>query len=125
MTLGYLVATFDLLNVGDLDVIEQAIDRCDRLVVGVLSDDLVQRLRGRRPVVPAAERLRLVAAVRGVDRVELHDDWSETVDSTVFVTGEDIDLLVDRSAVILRPRRESSSAILRDALAPVDMAAVA
>ncbi len=125
MTWGYLVAAFDLLNVGDLDLIEQAGERCDRLAVGVLSDDLVEQLRGRRPVVPEAERLRLVAGVRGVHRVELHGDWSEALAATVVLTEDDSHLLVDLPVVTLRSRRESSSAILRETLAPVTMAAVA
>lgn len=119
MTSGYLVAAFDLLNVGDLDLIEQAGRRCDRLVVGVLSDDLVEHLRGRRPVVPEVERVRLVAGIRGVHRVQLHDGWSDAPGTTVFVTEDDAHLAEDRQSVVLRPRRESGSAILRETLAPL------
>lgn len=125
MTWGYLVATFDLLNVGDLDLIRQAAERCDRLVVGILSDDLVEHLRGRRPVVPAAERLRLVAAVRGVHHAEAFEDLSSAAGATVFLTEDDAQLAPDRQPVILRARRQSSSTILRETLAPLPMSAVA
>jgi cytidyltransferase-like protein len=125
MSKGYLVATFDLLNVRDLDVIEQATARCDHLVVGVFSDDLVEQLLGRRPVVPADERVRLVANVRGVDHVRVHEVWSDDLESTVFALRDDIDLLGTQPVVILDSRRESTSDILRAALSPADMQAVA
>lgn len=125
MTWGYLVAAFDLLNVSDLDLIRQASGRCDRLVVGVLSDDLVEHLRGRRPVVPAAERLRLVASVRGVHDAEVFEGMSDEIVATLFVTEDDAHLALDRQPVILQARRQSSSIILRETLAPLPMPAVA
>jgi cytidyltransferase-like protein len=125
MSKGYLVATFDLLNVRDLDVIEQATARCDHLVVGVFSDDLVEQRLGRRPVVPVDERARLVANVRGVDRVLVHEAWSDDHGSTVFALRDDLDLLGPQPVVILDSRRESTSDVLRAALSPADMRAVA
>lgn len=126
MSTGYLVATFDLLNVRDLDVIEQATAQCDHLVVGVFSDDLVEQRLGRRPVVPVEERARLVANVRGVGEVQVHEAWADDHDSTVFFALRDeVDLLGSAPVVILDSRRESASDILRAALSPVDMQAVA
>ena len=125
MSTGYLVATFDLLNVRDLDVIEQAMARCDHLVVGVFSDDLVEQRLGRRPVVPVDERARLVANVRGVGEVQVHEAWADDHESTVFALRDDVDLLGSVPVVILDSRRESASDILRTALSPVDMQAVA
>ncbi len=70
---------FDLLHVGHLRVLEAAAKLGDLLVVGVNDDASVRRQRGRgRPVVPAAERAALVAALRCVDHVVVFED--ETVD---------------------------------------------
>jgi rfaE bifunctional protein nucleotidyltransferase chain/domain len=45
------------------------------LVVGVNADETVRRLKGAgRPVVPAAERAEVVAALRAVDRVVVFDE---------------------------------------------------
>lgn len=123
---GYLVSSFDLLNVAHLDVIDQAAARCARLVVGVLPDDEVELLTGRPPVVPLSERLALVRHVRGVDEVVEHDLEQHRAlgpDLTLVVAGEDPD--TGTEAVVLQPRRHSSSAVLLAALAPTTSRAVA
>ncbi|MFI8190790.1 adenylyltransferase/cytidyltransferase family protein [Streptomyces sp. NPDC085946] len=65
--LGYAPGVFDLFHVGHLNILRRAREHCDRLVAGVCSDDLVERLKGRPPVVPLSERLEIVRSVRYVD----------------------------------------------------------
>ena len=61
---------FDLLHIGHLTYLEQIKKRADILVVAVNSDSSVRGLKGPdRPVVPAGERARLVAALKPVDFV--------------------------------------------------------
>ena len=61
---------FDLLHIGHLTYLEQIKRRADILVVAVNSDSSVRGLKGAgRPVVPARERARLVAALKPVDFV--------------------------------------------------------
>ncbi len=68
---GRLVFTnghFDLLHVGHLDYLEQARTWGDALYVGVNGDHSSERLKGTgRPIVPAQERARLLAALLPVD----------------------------------------------------------
>ncbi len=65
---------FDLLHVGHLRYLEAARREADALVVGVNADDSVTRLKGPgRPLVPAAERAELVAALEAVDLVVVFD----------------------------------------------------
>ncbi len=71
MIRGYLVGDFDLFNVGDLDVVAQARQQCDRLSVGVLSDEDFQLCHGQPPVVPLDERLEIVRNLRGVDAADV------------------------------------------------------
>ena len=78
MTVGYLAAAFEVVTVRDLDLIRQARQLCTRLVVGVLRDEDVVRLFGRRPVAPLLERIAVVRHLRGVDEVVAHDDRSVT-----------------------------------------------
>jgi rfaE bifunctional protein nucleotidyltransferase chain/domain len=68
---------FDLLHVGHVRYLQAARALGDALVVGLNSDASVRRLKGPgRPVMPAAERAELVAAVSGVDAVVVFDEDS-------------------------------------------------
>lgn len=61
---------FDLLHVGHLRYLAAAREEADALVVAVNDDDSVGRLKGPgRPIVPAAERAELLAALAPVDFV--------------------------------------------------------
>ncbi|PYQ50804.1 MAG: D-glycero-beta-D-manno-heptose 1-phosphate adenylyltransferase [Acidobacteria bacterium] len=61
---------FDVLHVGHVRYLQGARAEADVLVVGVNGDDSVRRLKGEgRPVLPAADRALLVAALRAVDHV--------------------------------------------------------
>lgn len=123
MVCGYLACSFDLLNVADLDVIDQARQKCDRLIVGVYSDSYAERVNGRSPVVPAAERLELVSHVRGVDGTRLHDEQEpgdrlgfDVVFAVVGSTLPD----VEGGAILIAPGRTTSSLTLQQALACVE-----
>ena len=68
---------FDLLHVGHVRYLQAARALGDALVVGLNSDASVRRLKGPgRPVMPAAERAELVAAVSGVDAVVVFEEDS-------------------------------------------------
>jgi len=61
---------FDLLHVGHLRYLQAARAQGDVLVVAINDDDSVARLKGPgRPIVPAAERAELLAALEPVDFV--------------------------------------------------------
>ena len=61
---------FDLLHVGHLRYLRAAAAEGDVLVVAINDDASVERLKGpRRPIVPAAERAELLAALEPVDFV--------------------------------------------------------
>jgi glycerol-3-phosphate cytidylyltransferase len=59
---GYASGAFDQLHVGHLRYLRAAAARCERLIVGMPSDDVVARAKGKAPLTPQAERLELVAA---------------------------------------------------------------
>ncbi len=61
---------FDLLHVGHLRYLTAARAEADALVVAINDDDSVARLKGPgRPLVPAAERAEMLAALAPVDFV--------------------------------------------------------
>ena len=87
--------TFDVFHVGHLNVIERAADLGDRLVVGVSSDALNERKKGRAPVFPEHERMAIVQALSVVDDVFLEEslegkrDYLTTYGADVLVMGDD------------------------------------
>jgi rfaE bifunctional protein nucleotidyltransferase chain/domain len=67
-TIAFANGCFDLLHVGHVRYLAGAAAEGDRLVVAVNDDRSVARLKGaNRPILPAAERAELVAALRAVD----------------------------------------------------------
>lgn len=66
---------FDVLHVGHVRYLEGAAAEADVLVVGVNGDASVRRLKGEgRPLMPAADRALLVAALRAVDHVVVFEE---------------------------------------------------
>jgi len=66
---------FDILHVGHVRSLQAARRFGDILVVGLNSDDSVRRLKGPdRPILPAAERAELLAALECVDHVVIFDE---------------------------------------------------
>ncbi len=69
-TIAFANGCFDLLHVGHIRYLESASREADILVVAVNDDESVRRLKGEgRPILPAADRAELVAALRCVDYV--------------------------------------------------------
>jgi len=66
---------FDLLHAGHIESLEFARAQGDLLVVGLNSDASVRQIKGDgRPVYPAADRARILAALEAVDYVVIFDD---------------------------------------------------
>ena len=80
---------FDLLHVGHLDYLEKARALGDALYVGVNGDASTTRLKGAgRPLVPALERARLIAALEPVTAAIIFED--DTADAILSVLQPDI-----------------------------------
>jgi rfaE bifunctional protein nucleotidyltransferase chain/domain len=69
-TIAFANGCFDLLHVGHVRYLQGAAAEGDRLVVAINDDPSVARLKGPgRPMMPAAERAELVAALSPVSYV--------------------------------------------------------
>lgn len=80
---------FDLLHVGHLDYLEKARALGDALYIGLNGDRSTARLKGfGRPLVPAAERARLLAALIPVSAVVIFED--DTADELLRALQPDI-----------------------------------
>ena len=101
---GRLTGAFDLVTVAQLDVIEQARGRCTRLVARVRTDAQVERLEGLAPVMPLDERVRLVAALRAVDDVDVATDGDLATDPGRGLAYVFADVASPAQEEVLRPR---------------------
>jgi glycerol-3-phosphate cytidylyltransferase len=66
---GYVPGGFDMFHVGHLNILKTSRSRCDRLIVGVASDESLLAMKGRLPVIPHQERMEIIASVGFVDDV--------------------------------------------------------
>jgi D-glycero-beta-D-manno-heptose 1-phosphate adenylyltransferase len=80
---------FDLLHVGHIRYLGAARALGDVLFVGINGDAAVTRLKGAgRPLMPAAERVEMLAALRAVDHVVVFDE--DTADRLVALLRPDV-----------------------------------
>lgn len=67
--IGYTTGVYDMFHIGHLNLIQRAKRECDYLIVGVSTDELVEREKNKTPVIPYEERAAIVQALRDVDEV--------------------------------------------------------
>ena len=105
--LAFTNGCFDLIHIGHVRYLEAARGLGDYLVVGLNSDASVSRLKGKeRPILPEAQRGRVVAAFESVDFVTIFDEDDpisllELLKPEVLVKGGDygVDGVVGRETV--------------------------
>jgi rfaE bifunctional protein nucleotidyltransferase chain/domain len=74
-TVAFANGCFDVLHVGHVRYLSGASTQADRLIVAVNDDRSVERLKGTgRPILSAADRGEIVAALQGVDYVVIFPD---------------------------------------------------
>ena len=129
-TIAFANGCFDLLHVGHIRYLQGAAGEADRLVVAVNGDESERRLKGPgRPILAAADRAELVAALRGVDYVVIFDD--QTVERLLTRLKPDVhckgtDYTVDtvperavvaayggRTAIVGDPKRHATRELLQ------------
>ena len=74
-TVGFANGCFDLLHPGHIFLLQSAAEQCDRLIVGLNSDQSVRRLKGEtRPAQPAERRAAAMIQLPFVDGVAVFEE---------------------------------------------------
>ena len=76
--IGYTQGTFDMFHIGHLNLLHQARELCDSLIVGVNADQLVSEYKHKIPVVNENNRMAIIREMRCVDKVVLCNTLSKT-----------------------------------------------
>ena len=108
LRVGFTNGCFDLLHPGHISLIQQAKSHCDRLIIGINSDESVQRLKGlSRPVQSQQARSTMLAALADVDLIIIFNEDTphaliKTLKPDILVKGADytIDKVVGATEVI-------------------------
>ena len=91
--IGYTTGVYDLFHVGHLRLLNRAKTKCDKLIVGVTTDELV-KYKFKRAVIPFKERVEIVESIKSVDLVVPQKNmnkmaaWKELQFDVMFV-GDD------------------------------------
>ena len=93
MIIGYTTGVFDLFHIGHLNMLKNAKAMCDKLIVGVTTDDLVA-YKHKKAVIPFEERLEIVRNIKCVDvavpqtTMDKFEAWKKLRFDVMFV-GDD------------------------------------
>jgi D-glycero-beta-D-manno-heptose 1-phosphate adenylyltransferase len=106
-SIAFANGCFDLLHVGHVRYLAAAAREADLLVVAINDDDSVRTLKGEgRPILSAADRAELVAALRCVDYVVVFSEATvgpllEAIRPDVHCKGTDytLDTVPERDVV--------------------------
>ena len=129
--IGYTTGVFDMFHVGHLNILRQAKEQCDYLIVGVSSDELVSSYKNKIPIISFENRKEIVSSIKYVDEVVVQshrdkmksfkeigfdvmfvgDDWKG---SELFISLEE-ELLKNGASIFYFPYTKNiSSTSLRD-----------
>ena len=94
MIIGYTTGVFDLFHIGHLNILRRAREKCDKLIVGVTTDELLKIYKNKSPIIPFEERISIVKSIKYVDEVVPQENmdklshWDYLKFNVVFV-GDD------------------------------------
>lgn len=94
MVLGYTTGVFDLFHIGHLNLLRNAKALCDKLIVGVTTDEIMLSLKGKHAIISFSERCEIVSNIKCVDAVvaqptiDKFEVWKKLKFDVMFV-GDD------------------------------------
>ena len=93
MIIGYTAGVYDLFHIGHLNLLKNAKGMCDKLVVGVTVDNLVE-YKGKKPMIPFEDRIEIVRSIKYVDAAVPQYNMDKLVackklGATILFVGDD------------------------------------
>ena len=94
LIIGYTTGVFDLFHIGHVKILQKAKSLCDKLIVGVSTDNLVKKYKNKKPIIPFSERVEVIRNSRCVDLVvsqnslDKFKNWKKLKYDVMFV-GDD------------------------------------
>lgn len=92
--IGYTTGVFDMFHIGHLNILRRAKELCDYLIVGVSTDELVLKDKGKKTIIPYYDRCQIIESIRYVDEVVPQIDknklsaWSRKNFDVMFVGSD-------------------------------------
>lgn len=92
-SVGYTTGVYDMFHIGHLNLLKKAKDKCDFLIVGVTTDELVS-YKNKNAVIPHEERMEIISSIKYVDQVVAQENmnkieaWNKFQFDVMFV-GDD------------------------------------
>lgn len=74
---GYTTGVYDMFHIGHLNVLNNAKQYCDYLIVGVSTDQLVKEYKGKEVIVPFDERFEIVKNIKCVNEVVTQENMNK------------------------------------------------
>lgn len=74
--IGYTCGVYDLFHIGHLNILRNAKSMCDRLIVGVTTDELVS-YKNKQAIIPFNERIEIVRNIQYVDLAIPQEDMDK------------------------------------------------
>ena len=93
MIIGYTSGVYDLFHIGHLNLLKNAKGMCDKLIVGVTTDDL-GLYKGKKPLIPFEDRFEIIRSIKFVDAVVPQETMDKAlmckkVKASILFVGDD------------------------------------
>ena len=137
MIIGFTAGAFDMFHIGHLNLLRNAKNKCDYLIVGVNSDELIAEYKNKKTIVPFSERFSIIESIKYVDEViktdtlDKEEIWKQKKFDLIFigddwkgnerwVKTEEAMRIYGVKVVYLPYTKGTSSTILRERLNDID-----
>ena len=92
---GITFGAFEIFHRGHYNLLKNAKEQCEELIVCVSDDEYVKKAKGHNPEIPFDLRREIVRAIKFVDRVGIQSEYHtkkksvETLRADVIFVGDD------------------------------------
>jgi len=92
--IGYTTGVYDLFHIGHLNLLRRSKSLCDKLIVGVTTDELLIEYKKKKAVIPYIEREEIVSNIKYVDVVVPQNNMDkvaacEKLKADIMFVGDD------------------------------------